>query len=108
MPDPPGLSPDFLKTVQGILRRRVPEYEVRAFGSRVTGTAKEFSDLDLAIMTDKPLDSSRVLDLREDFTESDLPFKVDLVDWAAMSVNFREIVERKYIVIQPETPEKLK
>ena len=37
--------------VLDILHKNVPEYEVWAFGSRVKGTAKRYSDLDLAIIT---------------------------------------------------------
>jgi type I restriction enzyme S subunit len=39
-------------------------------------------------------------DLAEDFTESDLPFKVDLVDWATTSARFRKVIEGERIVVQ--------
>ena len=51
MPDL-DLDPRDLAAVRAILRRHVPEFAVRAFGSRVRGTARRTSDLDLAIMTD--------------------------------------------------------
>ena len=89
-----------------ILRRHVPEYEVRAFGSRVHGRPRKFSDLDLAIMTDRPLDTGRMAGLRDDFTESDLPYKVDLVDWAATSAAFRRIIEQRFLAIQHAAPVK--
>jgi predicted nucleotidyltransferase len=98
------LSPTELAQITTILRRHVPELEVRAFGSRVCGKARKTSDLDLALMTDRPLELLRLADLREAFTESDLPFKVDLVDWATASDSFRRIIERGYVVIQPEPP----
>ena len=41
------VEPRHLDTVRTILRRHVPEYEVRAFGSRVHGRPRKFSDLDL-------------------------------------------------------------
>ena len=86
--------------VLGILRDLAPEIEVRAFGSRVAWSARETSDLDLALMTDEQLPTSRMADLREAFSESDLPFKVDLLDWAAPAENFRKIIEREYVVVQ--------
>jgi predicted nucleotidyltransferase len=43
------LRPDQLQIVQHILQRRVPTFDVWAFGSRVKGTAKPYSDLDLAV-----------------------------------------------------------
>jgi uncharacterized protein len=89
-----------LETVRRILRRHVPEYEVRAFGSRVAGKARRLSDLDLAIMTDRPLSWERSAELREAFTESDLPMKVDVLDWSLTGDTFRRIVESRFEVIQ--------
>ena len=43
--------------VDGLLRQHVPDRKVLAFGSRATWTAKDYSDLDLAILGDEPLSS---------------------------------------------------
>ncbi|WP_291366558.1 nucleotidyltransferase family protein [Acetobacter sp. UBA5411] len=71
-----------------ILNEIVPDREVRAFGSRVTGKAKPFSDLDLAVMGDEPLSLETRARLEEAFSESDLPWKVDVLDWALMDEGF--------------------
>ena len=89
-----------LKTVKQILARHVPEYDVCAFGSRVKGTARDSSDLDLAVMTDRPLDTLRLADLREAFSESDLPFKVDIVDWMTTKDDFKKLIEKDRLKIQ--------
>jgi len=94
------IKPADLKTVQAILRRSIPDREVRAFGSRVSGKVKPFSDLDLAVMGSAPLPDSILADLKDAFSESDLPFKVDIVDWAATQENFRRIVEAAYMIVQ--------
>lgn len=94
------ISPKDLETVKNILKKHVPEYEVRAFGSRVKWTAGKSSDLDLVLMTDKPLPTLRMADLKEEFSESDLPFKVDVVDWAATKDNFRKIIEEQMVSIR--------
>jgi predicted nucleotidyltransferase len=94
------IKPVELDIVRTILARHVPEREVRAFGSRVAGPAKKFSDLDLAIMGETPLESSVQTDLEEAFRESDLPFKVDVVDWATTKESFRRIIEQEYVVVQ--------
>jgi len=41
--------------IQAILRAHVPDYTVWAFGSRATGNAKKFSDLDLAIIGEQSM-----------------------------------------------------
>jgi uncharacterized protein len=93
--------------VTEILNRYVPEYEVWAFGSRVKGTetARKYSDLDLALITDRPLELSRLAELREAFSESDLPFKVDIIDWATTGEEFREIILSRYVLIKKQSKE---
>ena len=51
-------------------------------------------------MTDKPLDWSVSTALAEAFDESDIPIKVDLVDWASTSAAFRQIIEKDKVVVQ--------
>ncbi len=94
------IRPDHWEIVRDILKKRVPQYEVWAFGSRAKWNAKPYSDLDLAIITDKPLSLAVSAALADDFSESDLPWKVDVVDWATTSESFREIIQRDKVVVQ--------
>lgn len=94
------IRPDHWQIVGGILQKRVPQYDIWAFGSRAKWSAKEYSDLDLAIITEKPLSLAVSAALADDFSESDLPWKVDAVDWATTSESFRKIIEQDKVVIQ--------
>ncbi len=94
------IQPEELRIVKEILQKYVPNLAVWAFGSRVKGTAKKYSDLDLAIITDTPLTFLESDHLREAFSESDLVWKVDIVDWASTSESFRKIIQQRYVVIQ--------
>jgi type I restriction enzyme S subunit len=94
------VSPTHLEIVRAILRNHVPDLEVFAFGSRVQGTARRYSDLDLAVMTQAPLCFAVLGALQEDFSASDLPFRVDILDWAATQDSFRRVIERDRIVVQ--------
>ena len=94
------ISPENWQIVRDILKRYVPDREVWAFGSRAKWTAKEFSDLDIAIIGDKPLSIALTADLREAFQESALPFKVDIVDWANITPSFRQVIQAAKIQIQ--------
>jgi type I restriction enzyme S subunit len=97
---PIDVRPDLWMIVRDILRRQVPGFEVWAFGSRVTGKAKRYSDLDLAIITDRALPLGVRAGLEDAFSESDLPWRVDVVDWATTSATFRAIVMRDKVVVQ--------
>ena len=94
------LRPDHWAIVRDALRRHVPDREVLAFGSRATWTAKDYSDLDLAIMGEKPLSLRAFSALDEALVESDLPFRVDIVDWARIEDGFRAIVRRDAVAVQ--------
>lgn len=81
--------------VKKILRVFLPEgRKVVAFGSRVTGAhLKRYSDLDLCVMGDTPLPSSDLSNLYDAFANSNLPMRVDIVDWASTKPNFQAIIK---------------
>ncbi len=91
------------RLIQSILHEHVPNCAVWAFGSRATGNAKKYSDLDLAIIGKQPIGLYQSAQLTEAFAESDLPYKVDVVDWATTSEAFRRIIEQNKVVIQQGT-----
>ena len=93
------LALEQLDEVRRILQFHVPGRTVRAFGSRVQGNAKPFSDLDLAVMGDVPLDFRQLAALKDAFADSNLPFRVDVVDWAATSEVFQGIIEGAFEVV---------
>jgi type I restriction enzyme S subunit len=97
---PIDVCPEHWEIVRRILRRHVPGHDVWAFGSRATRTAKPYSDLDLAIVTDRPLPLGLSAALAEAFSESDLPWKVDIVDWATTDEALRRIIENGKVVVQ--------
>ena len=94
------LNHNYLATVERILAEHVPECEVRAFGSRATWTAKDYSDLDLAVVGKGPLDRRTLGRLKESFEESNLPMRVDVLDWHTISESFQREIGRDYVVVQ--------
>lgn len=89
------LTPEQLAWLRQILQEHLPETRVLAFGSRVTGTARPTSDLDLALVTDEALDLAAMASLREAFAESDLPMRVDLVDRSVISAGFWKLIQEQ-------------
>jgi predicted nucleotidyltransferase len=93
-------TPEQLCIISGILAAHAPGLEARAFGSRVDGTPKDYSDLDLALAGPAKLDAAVMESLREAFEESDLPFRVDILDWHAISEEFQKVILAKYEVLR--------
>ena len=90
-----------LDIVKGILKQYVPHCQVLAFGSRVKGTPKKHSDLDLAIISANPLNLYTLADLSEAFSDSDLNIRVDIVDFLRADKNFQDIIKNTHVVLQP-------
>lgn len=86
------LSPEHLRIVREVLARWLPGAQVLAFGSRVSGAARKFSDLDLAIVSPTPLDWRLLGKVRDAFEDSDLPICVDVIDWRQTDDAFKALV----------------
>jgi len=98
------LAPEHLDEVRRILAALAADCEVRAFGSRVTGKARRFSDLDLVVQAEGRLADARLDALRDAFAASSLPVRVDVVDWHALSESFRAIIGGGSEVLQARRP----
>jgi type I restriction enzyme S subunit len=71
------------------------EYQVFIFGSRATGKSKKFSDFDIGIWGKKPIPSHLVALIEEALEDSDLPYKVDIVDFSLLPTKFRKVALSK-------------
>lgn len=71
------------------------EYQLFIFGSRADGKAKKYSDYDIGIWGKKPLYSVTKILIEEALEESDLPYKVDVVDFSLVSANFKKVALSK-------------
>lgn len=86
-------QPD-LTILQQVLREHLPQdASAWVFGSRVTGAARRYSDVDLAIKHHAPLDPDMLAALRDALSESDLTIKVDVIDLHQLEPAFRHHVE---------------
>ena len=73
-------------------------YTFYAFGSRTKNKSKSLSDLDLCFFEDIPWNIRAHID--EDFEESDLPYKVDVIDWNMCDQDFRNMIQKDLTCIQ--------
>ncbi len=85
-----------------LLQQHLPHAEVWAYGSRVNGNGHEASDLDLVVRhpADLKKETSELWEMKEALVESNLPIRVDIIDWAYIPASFRHEIERAYVVVQ--------
>jgi type I restriction enzyme S subunit len=96
---------DHRRLVLDILRNHLPPTaKAWVFGSRATGRARRYSDLDLAIDAGRCLTLDETARLAEAFSESDLPYRVDLVDWHGIDDGFQRIIADQLVALAEAAP----
>ncbi len=73
----------------------VKEYQFFIFGSRATGKAKKYSDYDIGVLGSYPLPAKIKILIEEALEESDLPYKVEIVDFSLVPANFKKVALSK-------------
>ncbi len=99
MSDVVDITSEQTQTLDDLLDRYLPGVRVWAYGSRVKGTSRPDSDLDLAVFA-APEEQPAVSALREAFEESNLPFRVDLFVWNQIPEQFRRTIEKDHVVVR--------
>lgn len=79
-----SLDTEQLVQVRRLLEGVLPGARIAVLGSRATGRARPFLDLDLLVMEPRHLTWAQRADLRDAFEASNLPFKADVVEMASL------------------------
>jgi predicted nucleotidyltransferase len=82
------------KILQQILNKH--PYTFYAYGSRVKGNARKYSDLDICYYDVPDL---VIGDIYEELENSDLPFIVELVAWKNMRPAFQKMIKKDLVLI---------
>jgi len=93
----------YLEMVQSVIKQNYPNAVIWAYGSRAFGneyTAHHGSDLDLCVKCFGS-ENGNIARLREAFTESNIPFLVDIFEFDRLPKQFQAEIEKKHIVIYP-------
>lgn len=90
------LDADYLEVVLELLRSHIPDTAVWAYGSRVSGKARKYSDLDLVAFASTS-QGKQIADLKEAFEESNLPFRVELFVWNEIPEHFHNEIQDNHI-----------
>jgi len=90
------LSEKDLILVKSILSEYPCQFYI--FGSRVKGAQKKYSDLDLCYKDALP--DAIVAKIQEAFEESDLHFKVELLDWNRCDADFQNRIKNDLVRVE--------
>jgi predicted nucleotidyltransferase len=98
----PDIRDDHALIVRSVLQTHLPNgARACVFGSRARGGARQYSDLDLALEWDRPLGLDLLGRIAEALSESDLPYKVDIVDLLTTDPAFRARIAEECIPFDP-------
>ena len=101
MSDSIHLKPAHRAELVSLLQEHLPGVEVWAYGSRVNGRSHDGSDLDLVLRGPelKKIPIGQLSDFMDAFQESNIPFLVEVRDWARLPENFHQEIEQEHIVL---------
>ena len=98
------LAPGHREMLECLLHEHLPDVEVWAYGSRVSGRSHDGSDLDLVLRAHglRRIEGARLAGFREALRQSNLPFLVEARDWARLPPRFHRVIEREHVVLVGE------
>lgn len=86
---PLGIFSEDLDWIRSLILQYFPGCRIIAFGSRVKGSARPYSDLDLALDIGSKIPLEKLYSLKDLLEESRLNYPVDLVDFHALPHDFQ-------------------
>ncbi|MBT4791511.1 MAG: nucleotidyltransferase domain-containing protein [Halobacteriovoraceae bacterium] len=91
-----SLSEGDKKKIDELLTKYSNNFDFYAFGSRVQGTAKKYSDLDLAYVIKG---ENNLFLLEDEIVESDISITIDFVNLDDISKDFRDLIDEQMLEV---------
>jgi uncharacterized protein len=92
------LNLEYKKKIVAVLSALFPNATIYLFGSRARGTHYERSDIDIALDTGIRLEQVDVGEARDMLNESNIPYKIDVVDVRGVHESMRKNILEEGIV----------
>ena len=87
-----GIEEEFKQKIIAILSALFPKAEIYLFGSRARGTQSPRSDIDIALKEEKKISRSAIGEIISMFENSCIPYKIQIVDFNAVSDAMRKSI----------------
>lgn len=85
--DEQKLKKDIKETIKAVLKN---DFEIFLFGSRITGSSSDKSDIDIGIKGKRELTGSELYNIKDALDKLPYLFKFDVVDFSQTSKNFEK------------------
>lgn len=93
-----------LNQLKKIFEKHLPDAEYYIFGSRAKGTAREASDIDIAVNSGDKIPLLLLSTIEEAFADSDIPYKVDFIDMQRIDDEFQRHILNNAIKLDIHRP----
>ena len=100
------LLPRHRAELEELIARHLPDVEVWAYGSRVTGESHDGSDLDLMLRGPglEKIDHHRLTRFTDAVRASTIPFLVEARDWARFPGHFHRTIQHNHLILHRPNP----
>lgn len=89
------------RMLEEIWHSTIPDVDIWAYGSRINGRSHDGSDLDLVLRGPEldQIPQKQLTKFVNAVKQSNIPFLVDVRDWARMPQQFQQRVDQEYVVL---------
>lgn len=83
-----------------ILKEYFGKYSFYYYGSRIKGNFYKTSDLDILIRGEQEMPLKELVELKEKFDESKLPYVVNFTDYNSIDKNFYNLIKDDLVLVK--------
>jgi len=95
-----GIEAEFEQKILAVLTALMPGVTIYLFGSRARGTHSPRSDIDIALQGPEKLSRHAIAEIVRMLQASDIPYKIEIVDFNRVSDDIRESILEEGIIWQ--------
>lgn len=96
-----NLEERYLDRIKNIINSIILDdnLEIYVFGSRATGKARQYSDVDIALKLNEKIDTNKISKINIELENTTIPYEVDVIDLNSISDSFKKCIEKDLIKV---------
>ncbi|KKQ32391.1 MAG: hypothetical protein US49_C0009G0028 [candidate division TM6 bacterium GW2011_GWF2_37_49] len=93
-----SIDESYKRKIINLIAALHPNVKIYLFGSQATGTQVHGSDIDIALDAGQPMIRSEVGEVREVLNATDIPYKIDVVDFHFVHDDMQRMILKEGIL----------